>query len=69
MSIVLKSSNNITLFSYKNRLHLSPGSPLLGELTVTLSTNMAVSKAHMASLLESYKTKKERQTHESTSGF
>ena len=79
MSIVLKPSNNITLFSLKKTSFvtrvlsvvriLSLPHPLLGELTVTLSTNMAVSKAHMASLLKSYKTKKERQAHESTSGL
>ena len=80
MSIVLKPSNNITLFSLKKTSFvtrvlsvckmvvriLSLRHLLLGELTVTLSTNMAVSKAHMASLLKSYKTKKERQAHEST---
>ena len=83
MSIVLKPSNNITLFSLKKTSFvtrvlsvckmvvriLSLPHPLLGELTVTLSTNMAVSKAHMASLLKSYKTKKERQAHQSTSGL
>ena len=70
MSIVLKPSNNITLFSLKKTSFvtrvlsvckmvvriLSLPHPLLGELTVTLSTNMAVWKAHMASLLKSYKT-------------
>ena len=83
MSIVLKLSNNITLFSLKKTSFvsrvlsvckmvvriLSLPLPLLGELNVTLPTNMAVSKAHMASLLKSYKTKKERQAHESTSGL
>ena len=83
MSIVLKPSNNITLFSLKKTTFvsrvlsvckmevqiLSVPHPLLGELTVTLTTSMAVSKAQMASLLKSYKTKKERQAHDSTSGL